>query len=83
MDSREDLAVFNRRLASAYTAIEAAKTSAEAAGDAVEDAMHEIGRIGAESASIFTESLADTRSAALMLASAIAALPPLEDESDG
>ena len=75
----EDLAVFNARLASAYAALELAKSRAETAGDAVEA----VGRIAPDSVSVFADIIDETRSAALMLASAIAALPPLEDESDG
>ena len=80
MDSREDLTALNARLAAAYAALELAKSKTELAGDAVEDAMDETGRIVPESTSAFADSLADARSAVRRLA---AALPALGDESEG
>jgi hypothetical protein len=81
MDSREDLAVFNRRLASAYTAIELAKRNTELAGDAVESARDAAGKIAPESISAFDAVSDNIGSAARRLAAAIDALPPLPDES--
>lgn len=82
MDSREDLTALNARLAAAYSALEAAKTRTEMAGDAVEDAMNATGRIMPGSASDFADSLANAHSAVRRLAAAIAALPA-RDKSEG